>query len=378
MEWIKCHRPLHKLNEDDGLYFFGYYDIPAMRGETHLAHRVPFMDRLHAKGDVAELGTIPLSGGKFTPFDETRAWCFQQGSMLQYLPDGRVIYNIENGSAYGARVRCLETGLVRDYPMPTATVARDGSFYLSINFARLYHFRPGYGYAGLADPFEDVKIPAEDGIWRVDMESGACRMLCSIKTLAAMAPGYFTEGEKLCVNHLTISPDGRRAIALVRNMEKMPWRTLTFTIDCQTGEAYMLHNQTVMSHYWWEDGQHILAYCLENEKRDMYRLTDLTQKADSIAPDLFREDGHMVRRGSAISYDSYPNKEGYKFLGLYDIEKACGYEIARVLGPHPACVDIRCDLHPRWHPEKPIITFDSIHEGKRGIYLIDAQLPSAE
>ena len=33
--------------------------------------------------------------------------------------------------------------------------------------------------------------------------------------------------------------------------------------------------------------------------------------------------------------------------------------------------DIRCDLHPRWSPDDKLVTFDSVHEGTRQIYVVD-------
>ncbi len=33
--------------------------------------------------------------------------------------------------------------------------------------------------------------------------------------------------------------------------------------------------------------------------------------------------------------------------------------------------DIRCDLHPRWAPDGTTVTFDSVHEDSRQIYLVD-------
>jgi dipeptidyl aminopeptidase/acylaminoacyl peptidase len=33
--------------------------------------------------------------------------------------------------------------------------------------------------------------------------------------------------------------------------------------------------------------------------------------------------------------------------------------------------DIRCDLHPRWSPDGSTVSFDSVHEGDRQIYLVD-------
>jgi hypothetical protein len=33
--------------------------------------------------------------------------------------------------------------------------------------------------------------------------------------------------------------------------------------------------------------------------------------------------------------------------------------------------EIRCDLHPRWHPTKPLVCVDSAHDGTRQMYKID-------
>ena len=33
----------------------------------------------------------------------------------------------------------------------------------------------------------------------------------------------------------------------------------------------------------------------------------------------------------------------------------------------------RCDLHPRWRPDGRQLAFNSVHEGSRQIYVIDAR-----
>lgn len=38
-----------------------------------------------------------------------------------------------------------------------------------------------------------------------------------------------------------------------------------------------------------------------------------------------------------------------------------------------SCNDIRCDLHPRWNDTGSAVSFDSTHEGYRGIYMIDLE-----
>ena len=44
--------------------------------------------------------------------------------------------------------------------------------------------------------------------------------------------------------------------------------------------------------------------------------------------------------------------------------------IARVFAPFHYDFDGRCDLHPRWSRDGKRICIDSVHEGKRALYVI--------
>lgn len=57
---------------------------------------------------------------------------------------------------------------VQDRP-PTGDVGLGGKLGLGLNFARIAGTRPGYGYAGLPDPFQDELHPARDGVYGIDM-----------------------------------------------------------------------------------------------------------------------------------------------------------------------------------------------------------------
>lgn len=375
--WQPCDIPVRRLTPDDGHYFFGYYDLAADNGRAHLCHKAPFMDRLHGPGDRVLVGTVPLNGGPFTPVDETGAWCFQQGAMLQFLPgsDDRILYNIETAGGYGARVRSLAGGPVRDYDRPVTALSPDGSFYLSVNMARLYAFRPGYGYAGRPDPFAGEPAPAEDGVWRVDLPGGRARLLYSLADLAALSGSTFAPGEKLCINHITVAPGGERCVLLLRNMEQHPWKTMVFTADCQgRGTPHVLLDEEMASHYWWQDAGHILFYARVMGKDGLYTLEDGCRRAQAWDEGLFAFDGHMRLSpdGRWLSYDRYPDEDGCRWLLLYHMAAGRGFRLARLFGPNPPIIDIRCDLHPRWCQDGALLTIDSIHEGFRGVYALSA------
>jgi hypothetical protein len=74
-------------------------------------------------------------------------------------------------------------------------------------------------------------------------------------------------------------------------------------------------------------------------------------------------------------YDSYPDAsdDHFRSLWVYSVERDELITLGRFRSESytPETVDLRCDLHPRWMPEGKSITFDSVHEGFRGVYWMD-------
>ena len=167
--------PVIPLTAGPGMHFFGYYDKSPwdVTGRYVLALRVGFMDRPPTPQDVAVIGMVDLEGqGAWQPLAETSAWYWQQGTMLQWLPsapDRQVIFNVRTPERFGATVLDVETGSSRCLPRPVYAVAPDGRYAVTLNYARVHRTRPGYGYAGVADPWADQPAPAEDGIRSVEL-----------------------------------------------------------------------------------------------------------------------------------------------------------------------------------------------------------------
>ncbi len=99
--------------------------------------------------------------------------------------------------------------------------------------------------------------------------------------------------------------------------------------------------------------------------------------AEVVGEELFDSDGHCSFRpgdGRWMLTDGYPRPGNEtRSLILYDRGTETRFELGSFQSPlaeqHPG--DIRCDLHPRWDASGQMISFDSIHEGFRGVYLAD-------
>jgi len=371
-----------RISPNDGFqYFFGYYDVPGFSpdGQKHLCHRVSFRDRLPKVEDVAEIGVFDLVTAEFAVLATTCAWNFQQGSMLQWAGGraGSIAYNIAGaGGEYQGVILYPDEGTTRMYDRPFAAMSTDGRWALSINFDRMYDFRPGYGYASKRDPWSGEKHPADDGVWLLDLVNGGSRLVFSLADLggqlAHLSP---LMQEKLLINHIAFNPGGTRFVAFVRNFPSgsTGWKTTVITADLQGGNLHVLVPAGYASHYHWRDDTTIAIYSQGPQGAQLYEITDsAAPQFTAIDTSFFLQDGHESYSPDRqwMLYDSYPDSRQIQHLYLYDLMGKRGRE----LGAWPALpaspTDLRCDFHPRWSPDGSAVSFDSTHEGVRALYLL--------
>ncbi len=377
--------PIRTLTPEDGHYVFGYYDLMPYSpdGRRHLAHRLPFDGRLNAKGDMAELGF--LEDGHFTPFLETDCWSFQQGAMLQYAGNGEntVFYNIFDGEASRHRTvrHDLDTGERRLFDHASGCISRDGRFGLGINFSRIWDFRPGYGYPNLPDPYAAIPHPEEDGVFLTDFKTGSTRMLWNCRELYERFPLEGRRDTKMVVNHITFNPGGTRYLFLYRNFknESGRWLTTLFSGDLD-GNLTLIFDEMV-SHYWWEDDIHMIAYCRPTgEENGVYRVNMVTGDYENIGLGELHAlskgwDIHcsLSPDGRYLIGDDYPDKDGFRRIFIQERATGRAATLVETYSPYPVpdCKDARCDLHARWNRDGSRISFDAVSRGRREIFEMD-------
>ncbi len=371
------------ITRGPAFHFFGYYDkfqVDAT-GTKMLTMEVDFMDRMPTGNDTARIGVVDLAdGNRLSLVGQTRAWCWQQSCMLQWLasdPGRGIIFNtrVDDGH-YGCCVLDVETGEKRQYDTPVYTISSDGRFALCPNFSRLAVLRPGYGYEGVPDPWGEVQASPDDGIWFLDLESGERRLIISLAQIRDTALSAEDRDAYHWFNHLLISPDDRRFIFLHRwYRDQPPWKTRMFTANVDGSDIHLLNADDMTSHFIWRDSATVLAWARRFGQGDhYYYFTDRTDEVRVLAPDKLPTDGHMSYspRGTWFVTDTYPRgerRERHLLLVNENTEEIV--ELGRFRTDPRYAGPIRTDLHPRWSRDGKTITFDSIHEGSRQVYLLD-------
>ena len=365
-------------------HFFGYYEKCPWDENNRdvLAMESTFTDRMPTANDTLSLGLIPHGTKRFEAFDRTFAWCWQQGAMLQWLPQNgrKVIYNQRAGNRFVSVIRDLEKGTVRTLPMPIYAVSPRGDYALSLNFARLNHQRPGYGYEGVPDHTKDDLCPAKDGIYRIHLQSGAWKLILSLQQAADLKCADSMNGAMQKFNHIQINPSGTRFAVIHR------WRPPTdgpeircdrlITMNPDGSEPFVLADYGLFSHYDWVNENQIIAWAQAPESGRRYFLfDDKSEIKQVIGEGALDCDGHVTLSPDRkwMLTDTYPDANHFRTLLLWKWPDGPRVDIAKFYSPPELHGPLRCDLHPRWDRSGQRICIDSAHSGTRQMYVLDVR-----
>ncbi len=368
--------PLINITPEDGYhYFFGYYDLQPFdkKSERHLAHRVSFADRIPKVGDIAEVGYITIKDKVFHKVAETNAWNFQQGALLQWYDEENIIYNDFRDNKFCAVIKNVNDGNEKIICAPLANISKDRKWGLSINFARVWDFRPGYGYCNLKDAYYTQNTPETDGIFLVDIEKNTSELVINYKQLTEIFPEKPFCEMKLLVNHITFNPSASRFLFLLRNFpeEGKRWGTILITADRDGKNIKNLTNYEVNSHYDWKNDEEIIIYSGLPDW-GVYFMNDKTGKREKLDDDLINyDDIHCLYSPDRTCFigDGYPNTGSSRYMMLYDFESRKSRAIVKIYSNPVSNTDIRCDLHNRFNLDGTLVSFDSFHGVRREIMI---------
>jgi hypothetical protein len=365
-------------------HFFGYYDKSPWNSTGNLlaAHEVEFNDRPPAVQDGAAVGIVHLDDGvRFERLSMTSTWNWQQGAMLQWHPEDParlLVHNDRRGDRFVGVVRDVSGAELRVYDAPVYAITPDGRHALSLNFARLHTHRPGYGYAGAADPWHAEPHPDEDGIRLVDLETGRSSLVVSLAQLAGLSPTPEMLEAYHWVNHIQVSPSGARfAFFHIWRVGKEGWAVRLYTCRLDGSELACLLDTGFVSHYDWMDEDRIFVWARLPGLGERFVVCDRRDGSRHVVGQgVLTEDGHgsFSPDRKWILNDTYPDRYGLRTLMLFRPEDGRRVDLARLYSPKSRWWgEIRCDLHPRWNRDGTQVCVDSVHSGERQIYIADVQ-----
>jgi hypothetical protein len=384
------------VTKGPGFHWFGYYDKYQTdpTGRYVLGMEVSFEGRTPEAGDKLKIGMVDLqNGNKWTDLGESKAWGWQQGCMLQWIPGSKdeVIWNDREGDQFVCRILNVKTGKRRTLPKAIYALSPDGKFAVGTEFSRIQNLRPGYGYAGIADPYEEVKAPEEIGLYRMDLKTGKHELLLSLADMAAMPhDGQPVQNNYHWFNHLLVSPDSKRLIFLHRwrnkkdNRQRMAccdFTTRMFTVGVDGKDLYMLDPDGFTSHFVWRDPRHVCAWMQpKGQPAAFYLMEDKTRILELVDKHAMPYNGHNTyvpnTHNEWILNDTYPyhNAERMQELYLYHVPTRRKVMLGKFHEPAEYTGEWRCDLHPRCNQAGTKVFFDSTHGGSgRQMYMIDIE-----
>lgn len=378
---------VRQITQGPKFHWFGYYDKLQFdpSGRYVLGNEVDFEGRSPGASDRIRIGVVDTQDGdRWRELGATLAWNWQQGCMLQWVPGSKdeVLWNDRVDGQFAAHILNVSSGKKRTIPSAIYTISPDGKWGITCDFRRLNDVRPGYGYAGVADPNAGVAIPEDVGIWRVDLATGKRTLLISIADAARIPyPGGYSNNAKHWFNHLLISPDGKRFIFLHRwrgDKEGRSFSTRLFTADATGKDLYITDPHGKTSHFVWRDPQHILAWAWHPSHGDRFYLyKDKTDQVEVVGREAMTVNGHCTylnRDGNRwILNDTYPDKERMQNVFLYDTSAGRKLPLGSFHSPVAYTGEWRCDTHPRSSPDGTKVVIDSPHRGGRQMYLIDVK-----
>lgn len=382
--------PIRPISRGPKYHWFGYYDKLQFDPSSRyvLGMVVDFEHRSPRPDDVIEIGMIDLhERDRWIALGESRAWCWQQGCMLQWLPGSKseIIWNDREGDQFVSHILNVQTAERRTIGYPIYTLSPDGRTAIGTDFRRINHMRPGYGYAGIPDPNRDMLAPADTGIYSVDLQTGRAQHLITVEQVAALP---YRHGDlsaaKHYFNHLLFNTDGSRFIFLHRwRFGEGGFHTRMMTAAADGSDLRVVDDYGHTSHFIWRDPKHILAWSWHpSHEWAFYIYPDQNmngaEKVEVIGKEVMTRNGHCtyLPGNQWILNDSYAGQSEARQqqLYLYEVASERRVELGAFYSPPAYDGEWRCDLHPRVSPDGRLITIDSPHVGEgRQIYLIDME-----
>lgn len=376
--YFKSDYKITKLTYENKESFFGYYDkSPINISNEYIIFQTSNTDtkKLPNPNVPVDLVLYDIKNDKYEIIDESYSYNWQQGTKLMWLSEDEFIYNNydKNRDIYISKIYNVQTKefKVVDFPIYDCYENR---FSISLNFDRLNIGRADYSYSN-----RNVKVNwddnANDGLYYLDLQSNNTKLIMSLETIIKLNYKDTMQNAKHKFNHIMISPNGKKFMFMHRWFTKDNRRYDTLYVSNIDGsKIQIIADDDMVSHCYWYDDKNIFAYLRDKDMGDKYYLIDIGTFKKTIVGDGLIDnfgDGHPSINNEKILFDTYPNKARMKELFIFNKNKLELLNIGESFESFDFYSETRCDLHPRFSFDGKKIFFDSVHSGKRQLYMMD-------
>ena len=259
-------------------HFFGYIGQSLTTpwsgdGRYILSLRTSFHDRMPEPGEPADIVLIDTQQDyRVSQVDQSRAWNFQQGTMFYWHPkaaDTQFFFNDrdpETNDIFTVLYDIKQGKRLREYRFDDLSIANGGvsptgEFFLAINYGRMAKLRPVTGYPGATDHTNGAGAPDNDGIFRVDIESGKAKLLVSFQQLKQLLNDRHSDIENVgfYINHSLCNRDGTHVYFYAR--ARYGDKTMSINVPCsvRTDGTGLKSHKYIGGHPEWDEGTVVIG-----------------------------------------------------------------------------------------------------------------------
>lgn len=403
---------LVRVSPENRHFFFGYYDKhPWNKNQTKiLGHEVFIEGALPLKSDQADIGFFEQHDDNWfwQKLSSSPCWNFQQGAMLQWLDDEHIIFNQLLEKSIKACIVDINSRSERFLEGPFYCLSSDKTKAYSICFNLINKYRPGYGYSHCDN--KKATNYRKTGLSSCDIQSGKTTLHIPFQNF--IDENWVKEDDSFWIDHILPAPDDKHIAFFLRNLtDDGGVYTRLFFANTQEWSYWCALDTGMASHACWFTGDQFGVWGrqqafvksvsqsgwsrlirpfisfvrktgIPNRIRsslygDKFLFFNLKNKqVFSFAQNIPSNEGgghfSFDETSQWMINDTFPDKNGVRPLMIYNLRQNKRSDIIYLKTP----LDIhstpwRCDLHPRWSPDNHWACFDSVHEGSRGIYIVN-------
>lgn len=378
-------------------HFFGYIGhvqtIPWNEtGRYILALRTTFHDHMPEPEEAADVVLLDTENDyQVIPVDKTHAYNFQQGTMFYWnpsQPENQFFFNdrdLKTGKVFTVLYDLSQEKRVMEYrfdhtPIGNSGVAQNGGFFAAFNYGRTDRLRPVTGYPGAYDWTVGVKHPEDDGVFKVDVNTGAKILLVSFKQLAdALRPTRpDVDDIPLFINHTLWNREDDLIFFYARGNFNQPDKrhiNRPFIVR-PDGTGLEQLATSIGGHPEWDYG-HRLIGTIDKERQIIFDVDHMLVVGALGDRKIFPEPGADI----ALSPDGrwfvngYQNREdGHNYYTLFNRENGVYLKTRGFSRGGYDRRELRIDPAPRWNRTNEAIVVPSwTKDGTRQLFLISIE-----